>query len=124
MKYPAEAYARAFTESVTAHPSKKDHLIKNFLLAVKKNGDWTGIGKIFALITEKATHDSGGQMISAEFARPLSEKMIADFKKQFSPKDCVEVSIKPELVAGIRVLIDGEKELDMTLAKKINKLLF
>lgn len=123
MKYPAQAYAKAFTESLSEHPAKKDRIIENFLREVKKNGDWALIGKIFAQVTQKIVHDSGGRIITAEFARPLSEKLIADFKKQFSSKDHVEVSIRPELVAGVRVLVDGEKELDMTLAKKINKLL-
>lgn len=123
MKYPAEAYAKAFSEALAEHPSGKDHIIKSFLSAVYKNGDWPAIEKIFNLITQKITHGAGGRVVSAEFARPLSDKMISEFKKEFSAKDYVEISVKPGLVAGVRVLIDGEKELDMTLAKKINKLL-
>jgi len=122
MRYPAEAYARAFTEALAEHSSKKDHIIKSFLDAVYKNGDWPAVWKILDLIIKKITRDSGGRVVSAEFARPLSEKMISEFKEKFSAKDHMEISIKPELIAGVRVLIDGEKELDMTLAKKINKL--
>ncbi|MDP2668990.1 MAG: F0F1 ATP synthase subunit delta [bacterium] len=123
MRYPAEAYAKAFSEALTEHPSKKDHIIKSFLGAVSKNGDWPAIEKILNLITQKITHGSGGRVVSAEFARPLSDKMISEFKKQFPAGDHVEISVKPGLIAGVRVLVDGEKELDMTLAKKINKLL-
>lgn len=123
MKYPAQAYAKAFIEAVEEHPAKKDKLIENFLHTVRKNGDWPLIGKVFSQIANKMTRNSGGRIITAEFARPLSEKLMAEFTRQFSVHDRVEVSIKPELIAGVRVLIDGEKELDMTLAKKINKLL-
>lgn len=123
MKYPAESYAKAFSEALEEHPSKKDHIIKSFLGAVYRNGDWPAIEKILNLITQKITRGAGGRVVSAEFARPLSDKLILEFKKEFSVKDHVEISLRPELVAGVRVLIDGEKELDMTLAKKINKLL-
>ena len=114
---------KAFTEALNEHPSKKDHIVKSFLQTLSRNGDWASVGKVFNLITKKITHDSDGLVVSAEFARPLSEKMISEFKEKFSAKDHVEIFIKPELIAGVRVLIDGEKELDMTLSKKINKLL-
>src|SRR3989344_3223905 len=82
MKYSAEAYMKAFTEALNEHPSKKDHIVKSFLQTLSRNGDWASVGKVFNLITKKITHDSDGLVVSAEFARPLSEKMISEFKKK------------------------------------------
>ncbi len=122
MKYPVEAYARAFSEAIKEQKSKDEALIKNFLRAVKKNGDWGKINKIFDSIAGKTAVMRGGRFISVEFGRAPEMKTADKLRYSFSKEDYVEFKVRPELVAGVRILINGEKELDSTLIKKINKL--
>lgn len=110
MKYAPSIYARAFLET------KPD--VKNFLRVVAKNGDFQRIDTIVEAIEAQAAKDRGGHMVELEFARetPLRQKFT------FTAKDLIRTSINPFLVAGVRVTIDGEKELDMSLRRKLNKL--
>lgn len=122
MRYPIEAYAEAFCESREEQKGKEDALIEKFLETVKKNGDWGGIKKIFNLIARKTAVRGGGRFVSVEFGRPPAKKVIQMLEENFSKKDYLEFKVRPELIAGARILINGERELDSTLIRKINKL--
>lgn len=110
MKYAPSIYAKAFLET---EPEPK-----RFLQAVARNGDLAKIDKIVTAIEELVTKKHGGHTIALEFARKsdLAEKF------KFSAKDHVRVSINPSLVAGVRITIDGEQELDESLQRKLNNL--
>ena len=43
-------------------------------------------------------------------------------KHNFPEKDYIDFKINPELVAGMRVTVDGEEELDNTLNQKLKNL--
>ncbi|MDO8523080.1 MAG: F0F1 ATP synthase subunit delta [bacterium] len=122
MKYPIEAYAEAFCEAALERKGKEEELIKKFLVAVNKNGDWGEIKKIFKLIARKMAVRRGGRFVSVEFGRAPTKKVTLMLEESFSKKDHVEFKVRPELIAGARILINGEQELDSTLIKKINKL--
>ena len=123
MKYPPEAYAEAFAEALEEKSAPDSQLIKRFLSTIDKNGDWPSVKKIFNLIVKKIVKRSGGRSMSAEFAREMPKAQLENFLNKFSKKDFVEVAVKPELVGGVRILIDGEEELDLTMARKL-KILF
>lgn len=110
MKYAPSMYAKAFWE---VQPDAK-----KFFDAVKNNGDGTRVDKILEAIEEHATKTHGGHMIHLEFAR---ETELAK-KFEFALKDHVRVSINPSLVAGVRMTIDGEQELDASLQRKLHRL--
>lgn len=114
MKYSAETYARAFWE---AKPE-----MKKFLSVVRKNGDAHRLGKIVNALETLATHEHGGRMVSIEFARHADQTKVDTLKKRFSSKDHVSMSINPSLIAGARVTMDGEQEMDASFQRKLNKL--
>ena len=114
MKYPVSIYARAFLET------KPD--LKKFLSVVAKNGDLPRIDKIVAAIEEQETHDHGGKVVNVEFAREMDEATIKKITKKFKERDLVSIKVTPSLIAGTRITIDGEQELDGSFQRKINKL--
>jgi F0F1-type ATP synthase delta subunit len=123
MKYSPEIYGRAFMETVYAAPQEKqERLIWQFLDVVRKNGDFTQIKKIFAAIQALIIKKNGGRIISLEFARNVSQALLEKFQNNFSSKDHIEISFRPELIAGVRVLINGEDELDLTMRRKLKEL--
>lgn len=122
MKYPAEAYAAAFFEAINEDKKNENAIIKLFLQTVRKNGDWGGIEKIFKLIAKKMAVAGGGRSIMVDCARKPSKEAAEKLIKSFSEKDYVEFHVVPELVAGIRILINGDRELDTTMLNKMNKL--
>ena|SRR3989338_3990644 len=110
MKYSPAVYAKAFWE---VRPDAE-----RFLNVVHKNGDFSRVDKIVAALEAIATHEQGGRMINLEFAR---ETELAE-KFKFKSHDHVRVAINPALVAGVRITIDGEQELDQSLQRKLNTL--
>ena len=123
MKYPVELYAKSFIEVVSAtSQEKRDKIISNFLKIIRKNGDYLRIKKIFTAIREAEVKKRGGRIINLELAREIPENLITHLKSYFSKKDYISISVRPDLIAGLRILIDNEKELDTTMKRKLKKI--
>jgi F0F1-type ATP synthase delta subunit len=124
MKYPPETYVRALEEVLRKTPGeKKDRIIKNFVRIIAKNGDLPQIKKINGYLEKISVKERGGRIIKLEFARTLPEKEISKIAGKFSEKDLIKTIINPKIVAGVRITVDDEKELDNSLEKKLKKLL-
>ncbi len=122
MKYQAELYAKAFVETIAKAPNEKQGVfLRKFIEIIRKNGDFLRIEKIFQAVRNAFVKNQGGRIVTLELARNIPEDN-KNFKRFFSDKNHVEIVIRPELVAGMRILIDGEKELDCTLQRKLNRL--
>lgn len=123
MKYSPRLYARAFVETVAAAPGEKQgRLLVRFLQVIKKNGDWPLRKKIFRQTRKLMIKKAGGRIITLEFAREVSKEPVEKLQNSFSAKDYIETTVRPELLAGVRILIDEDRELDFTLKKKLRKL--
>lgn len=114
MKYSPEIYARAFWEA------KPD--AKKFLSVVHKNGDAHRLDKIVEALERYAAHQHGGRMVTMEFARVADTELVKKLQEKFTGKDHIRTTLNPALVAGVRVTIDGEQELDVSFQRKINNL--
>jgi F0F1-type ATP synthase delta subunit len=128
MKYSPHVYAEALVEVLSApatEPGKKtdDELAKNFLALVRKNGDERYLRKILEEASRFARGKSGVRKVTIESARPLipSQKaLIAHFVK---PGDMVEERIDPDLIAGIKIILNDEMQFDGSLKNKLNRVL-
>ena len=109
----------AFVESLEKAP--QEAVISSFARLLKKTGDIKNAKKIFEAIHKKLVNQKGGKWISVETARESAsaEKLL---KTKFSAKDHVEYSINQDLVAGTRITVNGEEELNNSLQSKLNKL--
>ncbi len=122
MKHSPEIYAKAFIETVMkAQKERQKDLLGRFLSVVKKNGDQAGFFKIFRQVKEMAARKKGNKVVVIEFARQVPQSLEDRLKNCFSPSDCVDVFVRPDLLAGTRILINNEKELDFSMRKKLRK---
>ncbi|MEK9173176.1 MAG: F0F1 ATP synthase subunit delta [Patescibacteria group bacterium] len=121
MKYSPKDYALALS-SIFEKSKDEKHLISTFLKVVRKNGDQKILPKILEVFKKTEVRKNGGSHIKVEFARETKEVQIKSILKQFSPKDWVETSINPSLIAGVRITLDGEREIDNSLSRKLHKL--
>ena len=96
----------------------------NFIKLLKKTGDIKNADKILEAIHKKMVRNKGGKWVKIESARDITRSRAKSLKSRFSKKDNVTFNINPELVAGIRIMVNGEEELDNTLTKKLNKMFF
>lgn len=123
MKYTPDLYAKAFLETVfVASEKKQRELLHRFLKIIKKNGDWPLIEKIFQKVSRAVVKARGGRIVILEAARRVPQQMLEKLQSSFSASDLILTQIRPELLAGVRVLIDEEEQLDVTLRQKLRKL--
>ena len=123
MRRKPEFYARAFLETAEHAPeSKLEALVKIFLEIIRKNGDWSGLNKIFKVVQSMTVKKAGGHIVKIETARHVPNELSENLKKCFQEHDLLELAINPDLVAGVKILIDEEKELDFSLKRKLQKL--
>ena len=122
MKYPAKIYAQALLETLNTSPRQRwDKLIKNCAELIARNGDFSLADKITAAAEKLWTRQNGGRMVTVETARPIDEKLTDQIKNFFAPPDHVDLKTNPRLIAGVRITAD-DKELDNSLAAKLNKI--
>lgn len=123
MKLSPIIYARAFCEVITSF-SRKEHrkIIQRFLKVVERRGDISRFGEIIKAVNKIVVKKRGGRLISIEAARPLGETKLKNVTTLFSGKDYWEVKINPKLVAGLRITVDENQQLDYSLQRKLKKL--
>lgn len=119
MKYSLNNYVDAFTQAA-GHVSQEEAM-KGFTKLLKKTGDIKHSKKILEAIHKKLVNQKGGKWINVETARESALKKES-FKHRFSEKDHIDFKINPELVAGMRITVNGEEELNNSLQNKLNRL--
>jgi len=123
MRYHPDLYARAFLETLEkAPPEKKQELYNRFIKVIAKNGDLSRVNAILRCIERALVKKNGGRFVKLEFARSIPENLVAGLRKNFSEKDKTEIAFNPSLVAGVRITIDEEKELNNSLSSKLKKI--
>jgi F0F1-type ATP synthase delta subunit len=123
MKYSPSIYARAFSEIVSPPSADKKAgvLIKNFLTLIRKNNDQHQLKKIFSQIEKTVREKTGKRKLMVETARPF-KKLDSAIKKVIRKDDIVEEKINPDLIAGLKIILNDEIQFDGSMQKKIKSL--
>lgn len=123
MRYSPEIYAKSFFEVLEiSKASAYESILKRFLAVVSKNGDQSRINAIIEAFERLVVKSNGGKIVEIITARDVSPAEQSKLKKLFSTNDLIKTSIDPKLVAGVRVELNGELELDYSLAKRFRKM--
>jgi F0F1-type ATP synthase delta subunit len=123
MKYNYKIYARALVSALDEAQdlAQKEKIIKNFLALIQKNKDTRQLKKIIDFASKIIYKKEGRQRIILETARPQNNLKNL-FQKFFNEKDIIEEKINPNILAGIRIVINDEKELDFSFKKRLELL--
>ena len=120
MRYSVNNYVDAFSQAIQKMPHEE--AVGGFVKLLKKTGDIRHAGKIVEAIDKKLIKQKGGHWVNIESARELPKTGRQSLINKFSGKDHIDFKINPELVAGVRITVDGEEEMDNSLNNKLNKL--
>lgn len=124
MSHSPELYAKAFAYAVRdASKAHETALVKNFVKAVNRRGDMRLLKKIITLVEGYMAAEKGGRMVVVESARLLPLYAKKELLSRFAKNDIVREKIKTELVAGVRIIINGERELDCSFKGAVEKIL-
>lgn len=126
MKYPAHIYAKALA-AIIADAEKRDvkdqdRIVQNFIALVRKNGDEPHIRKLVEEAARMARGKAGLRKVTVESARPLGAAQRKTVGRFMKAGDIVEEEVDPELVAGMRIIINDEMQFDGSLKGKLDKL--
>ena len=122
MKYPSTIYAKALAELILDKKNALDFkkITKGLFSLMQKNGDVSKAKEIFALAESMLLKKSGHKKITLEIARNAN---IKNMMKVFSKAgDSIEEKINPKIIAGVKISIDGVKQLDLSLQKKLGEI--
>ena len=122
MKQKSIVYAKALADLAQGATSvaQQKKIVDGFLKLLEKNGDFKKIKEVVALTERLLLKQTGNKKITFETARAIDSK---SFIKTFAKKgDIIEEQVKPELIAGVRVVVNGEQQLDFSLQNKLNNI--
>ena len=122
MKYSVNAYAKALAEAALDGKAHAPEVIKNFLALVRKNGDEAHMRSIIAAAERFMWKKSALRKVTVESARKLKQPVHALFREIIGSNDVVEERINAALVAGVRITINEEMQLDGSLRGTLDKL--
>ena len=122
MKIKPKIYARVLVDVMMSkkNTGNEKKIVDNFLKLLKKNVDVKNATEIIRLAEVFILQKTGNKKITLETARDIGRKNI--FKEIVKSHDIVEEKINPELIAGIRVTVNGENQLDFSLKNKLDKI--
>lgn len=122
-KQKPKIYAKALVELIledkkgTPVGLRPRDITEKFFALLQKNGDLKKAKEIIALAETLLLKKTGNKKITIEVARK-SAGMVFPFKKG----DMVQQKIRPEMIAGVKIIIDGERQLDFSLKNKLEKI--
>ncbi|MDP2909784.1 MAG: F0F1 ATP synthase subunit delta [bacterium] len=121
MKYPIKIYARSLAELLVGRDKKQQEaILNNFIILVKKNRDGSKLKKILDLAQLAYLKKTGRSRVVFECARTGSD--LKTLKSILKEGDIAEERMNPNLIAGVKVIIDGEKQFDCSLANKLKNI--
>lgn len=121
MRYSIESYAKALAEVVLHAKGKDDAAIaKNFFALLQKNNDETRVRKILEAAERFIHRGSGTRKVILESARSLRRSPKSLLKDIVRPGDAIEERIDPSLIAGVKIVVNDELQLDGSLRGKLD----
>jgi F0F1-type ATP synthase delta subunit len=132
MKYSTHLYSKALAEVIAAakpvaatkpaHEVRQTLIAKNFLALVRKNGDEAHLRRILEEAGKLVCAKEGTQKVILETARTLGRAQKESLQSFVKKGDVIEEKINPELVAGVRIIVDDEMQFDGSLRGKLDRL--
>lgn len=120
MKIKSKIYAQALAELMIGGKDL-EKISEKFLKLLDKNGDMRRAKEIVALAEEIFAKKLGKKKIVVETARkilPQQEELVGSVAK---PGDAIYKKINPELIAGIKIIVNDE-QLDMSVQNKLRNI--
>jgi F0F1-type ATP synthase delta subunit len=115
-------YAKALAEALSGKmtPAKEAAMVENMAALLKKDRQLGRAEKILKAAERFLLKKNGRRHIVLETARAIDTKALV--RRVAGRGDKVQEKIKPELVAGVRIVIDGERQLDLSLQRMLEEL--
>lgn len=118
MKHKIKLYATALVQVMTKKIDEKK-IVSNFFKLLEKNGDIKKAKEIVLLAETMHLKSLGGRRVTVETARKAPNALLKDIAKK---EDMLEEKINPSLIAGVKIVINNEKQLDFSLKNTLDNI--
>jgi F0F1-type ATP synthase delta subunit len=122
MKYKTKDYAKALADILSEKKIDEKKISGGFIKLLERQNDLKKSKEIIELAEFLLAKKNNKKLVTFETARKLSEAQRKMLLKSTEVGDIIKEKINPELMAGVKIIVDNEKQLDQTLLKKINSL--
>ncbi len=113
-------YAEAFLKMLQKPGANADEVLKRFIVMIKRRNDWPRRNEILSAVEAKWRATLGRSLLTIESARTLTsaqrESLIRRWSKE---KFDMKEKINPTLIAGVKLIVNGERQLDGSLNRKL-----
>lgn len=113
-------YAKAFRKALDEGNVSQEELVRNLSRVVGQRRQTALWPRIARRVSEELVHHHDGRWITVETPRLLTDVQRKKIEEAFSKKDYVEERVRPDLIAGMRIVIDEEREFDGSLKRKLD----
>jgi len=120
--YSTAHYAESLAEVIHAAQVSTETIEKNFLNVLRNNNDLVKLPDILLAAERRLMAYENRRQVEVVSACPLSDDIQAKITKAFSASDRLVWKVDPRLIGGIKIIIDGSRELDVTIARRLTKL--
>lgn len=128
MKIKPKIYAEVLSQIMAEKKgaAEKEKIVEKFLRLLEKNGDMGKAKEILSLAENLFIKKTGRRKVVVETARKADLPAGRQAKKSLFDEllmagDIVQEKINPELIAGIKIIIN-DQQLDLSLQSKLNKI--
>ena len=124
MKYSSKQYAAALLEALRGRPDKEhSKIMRNFLVILAKNGERSKLSSIIRDAERGYYKELGFKKVVIETTSKASPAIKKEVQRILGKKISISEKINPELLAGIKILIDDSILIDASAQSKIQRML-
>ena len=121
MKVKPKIYAEALAEIMLDKKADHKKVVESFVKLLEKNRDMGKIKEILSLAEKIFAEKTGRRKITVETARKIKPKQKELVQSIAQKGDMVTEKINPELIAGIKIIIN-DSQLDLSMQKKLQNI--
>lgn len=122
MRYAIRQYATALLRVIKDKSGKKQQdALRNFIQIIRQNRDFSRLASIIREIERQYLQETGFKKIEIESAAPISPEIKKEISRLVGEKVFMEESIRQELLAGIKIIVNEEFLIDASAKKQIKR---
>lgn len=123
MKYTTKQYAAALLAATQdASEKKRIESLRRFLKILTRNHDYRHLPAILRQLERIYLSEKGIQKVELTSADPISEGTRREIEKTLGKKVIFVEKKNPELIAGLRILINDELLIDASARRQLQRI--
>ena len=125
MRYSPRQYAAALLALLKGRPEAvEQRLQRQFLVLVGQKGDSRRLGLILKEVEKQDLREQGLKKVLVETPDPITPQIKKGIREVLGKDILIQEKINPELIAGIKILINDEILVDASAKTQLRKLFF